>query len=227
MDFNCGALEPVFNCCEKVLSVWEPVCPVSWNKMSFCFFFISFRQEYSESSIIRIHDTDCVAFKNVIINIWWQKSVLFTWTKIKNPKRLHCLSRGNSSLAVTTPLLCCSASVAQTLTSQQRLVPLSWHVHHNKTALPVFGSAPESNLQNSAILQLSCSHLSRLTRTLRMLHVKSPRKRVFSVCPLRARVWLQRQYFCGRMMIYIYMHFFCSRTADPAGSGQKWKCCPV
>lgn len=144
--------------------------------------------------------------KNVIIIIWWQKSVLFTWTKIKNPKDYIRLSRGNSSLAVTTPLLCCSASVAQTLTSQQRLVPLSWHVHHNKTALPVFGSAPESNLQNSAILQLSCSHLSRLTRTLRMLHVKSPRKRVFSVCPLRARVWLQRQYFCGRMMIYIYIY---------------------
>lgn len=39
-----------------------------------------------------------------------------------------------------------------------------------------------------------------------MLHVKSPRKRVFSVCPLRA---LQRQYFCGRIYIYIYI---CARA---------------
>lgn len=75
-------------------------------------------------------------------------------------------------LLVTTPLLCCSASVAQTLTSQQRLVPLSWHVHHNKTALPVFWDCARIKPTKTLLCFNSAApHLSRLTGTLRMLHI--------------------------------------------------------
>lgn len=64
-------------------------------------------------------------------------------------------------LWVTTPLLCCSATVAQTLTSHTRLVPLSWHVPRNKMHYRFLAWT----LHNSVMHQLDYFHLCFYTVT--------------------------------------------------------------
>lgn len=168
MDFSCGSRQLIFTRCENFLGSFSlGTCLASkleWmvgcRMFVFFFFFL---------------DGNSLETKNHIYQNTFKRAIdwpFFIWlyapktTKVCPPRLLWInvktlVSPEEIPLWVTTPLLCCSATVAQTLTSHTRLVPLSWHVPRNKMHYRFLAWT----LHNSVMHQLDYFHLCFYTVT--------------------------------------------------------------